>query len=224
MNRAVVIYGPPGSGKGTQAELLARTLGLIHFDTGRFMENAVHSPQADKDPILKRERKLFDSGKLCTPTWALRITREAVRNIARSGSGVVFSGSPRTEFEAFGSKSQKGLIHLLEDLYGKENITVIRLKVSERSSLKRNSSRLICSICGLPILAQSKQKQCAFCAGPMQKRIFDNLELIKVRLKEYEDRTFPILRGVKKMKIRILEINGEPLPYKVFREIQKKLR
>ncbi len=224
MNRAVVIYGPPGSGKGTQAELLARTLGFIHFDTGRFIEGVVHSPEANKNPILKRERKLFDEGSLCTPAWVFRITKEAVRNIARSGYGIVFSGSPRTEFEAFGSKSQKGLLHLLEDLYEKKNITVIRLKASEQSSLKRNSSRLVCSICGLPILAQSKQKQCAFCAGPMQKRTLDDPSVIKVRLKEYKERTLPILEGVKKMKIRVLEINGEPLPYKVFREIQKKLR
>jgi len=223
MKKAVIIYGPPGSGKGTQAELLARKFGLIHFDTGRFIESVVHSPQANNDPILKREQELFDTGKLCTPKWVFHITQEAVRNIAQSGSGIIFSGSPRTEFEAFGSKGKKGLIHLLKNLYGKENIAVIRLKVSDKSSLKRNSGRLVCSVCGLPVLAASKKKQCAFCAGPMRKRIFDNPKLIKIRLKEYEERTFPILQGVKKMNIRVIEINGEPLPFKVFEEIKKKL-
>ena len=223
MKQAVIIYGPPGSGKGTQAELLARKFGLVHFDTGRFIESVVHDKSADRDPVLRRERKLFDSGKLCTPAWVFRITSAAVRNIAGAGFGIVFSGSPRTEFEAFGSEKQEGLVAILEKLYGKKNISVFSLAVKEQSSIRRNSSRFVCSVCGLPILARAKEKRCALCAGPMRTRTLDNPAVIKVRLKEYEERTAPILKRMRKQGLHIFTINGEPLPYLVFRDIAKRL-
>ena len=62
LKRAVIIYGPPGSGKGTQAELLAKKFGFIHFDTGRYFEALLHSPETQKNPVLRRERKNFDNG------------------------------------------------------------------------------------------------------------------------------------------------------------------
>lgn len=220
--QAVIIYGPPGSGKGTQAELLAKKFNFIHFDTGRYVENLIHSKEAEKDPILKREQKLFDSGILMTPSVVLKIVSSATNQIAKSGANIVYSGSPRTLYEAFGEKNN-GLIQILEKLYGKKNIAVVKLKVQEKTSLFRNSNRLICSVCGLPALAKLGIKICSFCAGPLRKRTLDKPEVIKVRLKEYRGRTYPILAGLKKMKFRILEVNGEEEPYKVFQKIADKL-
>ena len=60
MNKAIIIYGLPGSGKGTQANLLADKLGLIHFDTGKYLERIVHDPANKKNKIIRRERKNFD--------------------------------------------------------------------------------------------------------------------------------------------------------------------
>jgi adenylate kinase len=222
--QAVVIYGPPGSGKGTQAELLAKKYNFVHFDTGKYIEATVHDPKLQKNAVIRRERKLFDAGKLNSPPWVLGLVKKAAARIARVGSSIVFSGSPRTLYEALGDKSRAGLFTTLDKLYGKKNITILKLTVRPQTSIKRNSGRLVCSVCGLPILAASKIKNCALCGAPARKRSLDKPAIIKVRLKQYDDRTLPILQKAKKLGLRIAEIDGEPAPYKVFANIVRTLK
>ncbi len=224
MANAVIIYGPPGSGKGTQAELLERKYGYIHFDTGRFIEGLLRSPQAETDPVLMREKKLFDSGILCTPSWVLSITKDEATRIARSGFSIVFSGSPRTMYEAFGDEKTGGLLATLVDMYRKENVSVVQLEVRDETSMKRNSGRLVCSVCGLPKLESVALPHCPLCAAPMRTRSLDNPEVIKVRLKEYRERTYPIVEGMRKENFNIITVDGEPLPYKVFESVTKGLK
>lgn len=230
---AVIIYGPPGAGKGTQAELVSKRLGLVHFDTGRYIEALVHSKEAGRDKVLKREQVNFDIGKLCTPSWVLKIIREATTRIAKAGQGIVFSGSPRTVFEAFGEPEEGsgskplaggGLIKTLEKLYGKNNIVIIELRLPERESIKRNSRRVVCSVCGLPILAEAKAKSCALCGGKPRTRTLDNPEVIRVRLKEFARRTAPIIARLKSRKFSVCLIDGRPAPYRVFENILKKIK
>ncbi|MFH0712778.1 MAG: nucleoside monophosphate kinase [Candidatus Jorgensenbacteria bacterium] len=221
--QAVVIYGPPGSGKGTQADLLARKYNFVHFDTGRYIEAVVRDPALQKNPVIRRERKLFDTGILCTPKWVLKIVRDATKRVFDAGYGIVYSGSPRTLFEALGDKGQRGLFAALIGLYGKKNITVLKLCIKSQTSIKRNSNRLVCSVCGLPILAASKLRNCSFCSGPARRRTLDKPEVIKVRLKEYEERTLPLVKEAKKLSIKVKDVNGEPAPYKVHAEIIKKI-
>lgn len=221
--QAVIIYGPPGSGKGTQAELLARKYNFIHFDTGRYLESLVRAPGWQKSAILRRERHLFDTGKLCTPSWVSDMSKQFAEKVSKLGFSIVCSGSPRTLAEAFGSK-ENGLVKTLEKLYGKRNVITIRLLVNEKASLARNSHRLVCSVCGLPLLANAKTKNCAFCAGKMRTRSLDAPQVIKVRLKEYHNRTEPIVAGIKKRGFKVIRVNGEPLPYKVFGSIKKALK
>jgi adenylate kinase len=221
--QAVIIYGPPGSGKGTQAELLARKFNFIHFDTGRYIESVIRAPGWRKSAILRRERHLFDTGKLCTPSWVSNISKQFAEKTSKLGFGIVCSGSPRTLPEAFGSK-ENGFVKALERFYGKKNVIAIRLLVSEKASLVRNSHRLVCSVCGLPLLGKAKIKTCTFCAGKMRTRSLDKPEVIKVRLKEYHNRTVPILQGMRKRNFRVAQINGEPLPYKVFESVQRVLK
>jgi adenylate kinase family enzyme len=192
----------------------------------------VHSPEAAKDAVLRRERAFYDAGKLCTSSWVFKIVSQAVQRIARSGGSVVFSGSPRTMSEAFGpeyseagtaSKRMGGTVGLLGALYGKENITVVRLNVREASSLKRNSRRFICSVCGLPVLASSSARQCSFCEAPVRRRRDDSTAVIKDRLRTFKLTTYPLLAVLKKHGYRVYEVNGEPAPYKVHAQIVKAL-
>lgn len=231
MPKAVITYGPPGAGKGTQAELLARRFGFVHFDTGRYLENLFNSPAANRDPELKKEKENFVTGRLCTPAWILKTVSAAAAKIAHSGSSIVFSGSPRTVFEAFGDKKNKGLVALLSELYGPKNVFVVYLEIEAASSLKRNSNRLICSFCGLPALSQGQtrrsaaaRRQCVFCAAPMKKRVLDDPAIIKVRWQEYKNRTYPILDLMKSKKIKVSKINGEQPPFKVSQKISSLLK
>jgi adenylate kinase len=224
--KAAVIYGPPGSGKGTQANLLAWTKNFIHFDTGKYLEQVVHDPENQKDPMIKKERELFDSGILLTPEFVLKVTTEKTREISQAGYSIAFSGSPRTMFEAFGDEKNKGLIEILEGEYGKENVNFLFLKIDPEESIKRNANRLVCSVCGTAILysdAAHKHKTCPLCGAELRKRTVDNPDVFKTRIKEYEERTKPIVAELKRRGYKIIEINGSPLPFEVFKEIRKNL-
>lgn len=221
MKKAVIFYGPPGAGKGTQAELIAKLGYFVHFDTGRYIENILRNSDIKKNSILRREKKLFDSGKLCTPSWVLETIKKEANNICKANLSVVFSGSPRTLFEAFGEKNQKGLLFALSQFYGKKNILIIQLLVSHKGSLKRNSGRFVCSLCGLPRLAHAKNKMCSFCDAPLRKRTLDNPKVITTRLEEYEKRTYPIILRAKNEGYQVKKINGEKLPFEVFKTVRK---
>ena len=214
---AVILYGPPGAGKGTQANLLAHKLDIVHFDTGRFLEGIVHDPKRQHAKIVRKERKLFDGGQLMTPSFVTgEVIREAER-MAHADEGLVFSGSPRTMYEA------EREYPILEKLYGKKNIYIFVLEVPEGHSMKRNSARMVCESCGYLLLTAfypaKNAKHCPVCGGKFYKRSLDNPKVIKVRLKEYEERTLPILQFLKKKKYHVTHLDARPAPYKVMERI-----
>src|SRR3989344_2280226 len=222
--QVIMIYGQPGAGKGTQAYLVESVKVFHHFDTGKYLEQVVRDPANAKNKVVQRERKLFDSGILLTPSWVLNIVKNKAVSFAKAGQGLVFSGSPRTLFEAFGDSKNEGLISILEKAYGKKNLKFFYLRVSPKTSIWRNSHRMVCSLCVAPVLHHAgKLAHCAFCGAPLRTRTLDKPEVIKVRIKEYQQRTLPILNRLKKMGYKINEISGEPAPYKVFKQISKKL-
>ena len=222
MKKVIILYGPPGSGKGTQANLLANKFDMVHFDTGKFLEAMVHAPENQKNPIIKRERKLFDSGILMTPSFVLKMVKEEAGHIHEADYGIVFSGSPRTTYEV------EGLMPLLIKLYGKKNIYVFVLEASAELSVKRNSNRLMCKFCGYGLLSAyyptKNPKHCPVCGGPFYKRTLDNPATIRVRLKEYAERTEPIFGFIKKLGIKVVRLDARPAPYKVYERIEKILR
>lgn len=221
-NRAIIIFGPPGAGKGTQAKLVAQRLGLHNFDTGRLIERIIYDPKLNKSRAIKKEKENFESGKLCTPSWVLKITKRAVKQIQGAGSGLVLQGSPRTLFEAFGKSGNPGLFDALVKLYGKKNIFIFEIAIPPRESILRNSRRLVCSVCDTPLLRFYKNlKNCPFCGGKLLKRSLDKPEIIKVRIKEYKERTEPIFRELKRRGFRIHLIDGRPLPVQIFKNIGK---
>jgi len=227
-----MIMGPQGSGKGTQAELLAKKFDLFHFDTGQYLRAILYDPASKNDKIIQRERKLNEAGILNTPSWILKIMVQAVKKLAALKKGIVFSGSPRTFYEAFGYEQgkrpknpQEGLLATLEKCYGKKNVYIFSLDIPLKDSIKRIIARLSCSVCGSPFMTQKyKISSCPFCGGKIIKRKDDNKESIMKRLDEYEKRTMPIFAELKKRKYKILKIDGAPAPYKIHKTIISKVK
>ncbi len=225
MRKAIMVYGPPGAGKGTQANLLAQQFGLIHLDTGKYLETVVHDPASQRDPFIDRLRHDFDTGILLDPAWVYKIVKERTAKIAESGFGIVYSGSPRTYPEAFELDGGKGLIDFLETLYGRDNVHAILLDVKPETSIHRNSNRLICSVCATAVMyhEHATPEFCPLCGGMFKRRTLDTPETIKIRLTEYANRTAPIIANLRKIGYAITEVDGEPLPYQVFADILKQL-
>lgn len=223
MKRVVFVMGPPGSGKGTQAELVSEKFSLFHFDSGRILEDIFYFSGEIDDPEIKKEKELFDAGKLVSPAFILKKFKERVAELDAMDMGIAFSGSPRTEYEAFGTEGGEGLVDELEVRYGKDNITVCLLEVPEEVSVQRNSNRMLCSVCGSPILNIEgvTVTRCPFCAGELRKRVLDNPETMKTRLREYHERTEPVLKGLEARGYKINRINGSKLPFEVFEQIKE---
>ncbi|MFA5386659.1 MAG: nucleoside monophosphate kinase [Candidatus Paceibacterota bacterium] len=222
---AVLIFGQPGAGKGTQAELLAKRMGFVHFDTGRYFEQIVFDPRLQKDSVIKEQRRLFETGKLWTPSWVLSQITEKVKDFSRAGLSIVFSGSPRTLYEAFGDKKKLGLMKILEKLYGKKNVSLFFLKVSADTSIRRNSHRLICSVCkGILLNIKPTPKICPFCGGKLLKRVLDKPEIIKKRLEEFKKLTEPVFSAMKRRGYKIIEVDGNALPFKINKRINDSIK
>ncbi len=242
MSKAIILYGPPGSGKGTLANLLSKNSGFINFDTGQHLREMLYYPKFSKNKAIQKEKLLNQLGKLNTPSFVLKLVSEATKKIASAGCDIVFTGSPRTIFEAFGQEDADlrgfnadqrgharkvvGLMETLTKLYGRKNIYIFELKVSAKISMKRNSNREICTICGQPslFLYTGRTPCCAVCAGPMEKRIDDNPKIFKTRLAEYQNLTQPIFQRLKEKDYKIFSLDGEPAPYIVFEKIVSKLK
>ncbi len=224
MKTAVAIYGPPGSGKGTQAELLVKQYGFFHFDTGQYLRRLLSDPRNKNDKEIQREKKLNDEGTLNTPAFVLARVKKETQKISRMGLSITYSGSPRTLFEAFGDAKNGGLLALLKKEYGPKNVFIVQLLVDPRVAAKRNANRLMCSVCGLPILAAAKSKNCSFCGAPATRRIDDDPKIFAHRLDQYQERTFPILAKAAREGYAIKKVNGEPAPYLVHEKIATLLK
>lgn len=219
--KVVIVMGPPGSGKGTQANLVADKLNLFHLDTGKFLESLVHDPNLQSDSEVQVERKNFDEGILVSPLFFLKWVTEKIQDLFKNGMGIIFSGSPRTMLEGFGDADHKGLMDVLSDTYGKENILIFLLEVPEEESLRRNSTRIICSVCGNAMISALNLKlaQCPVCGGAFRVRTLDKAEVIKVRLDEYRNRTYPVVAELEKRGFIINKIDGTPMPFQVYEKI-----
>ena len=219
MQKSIHVMGPPGSGKGTQADLVADYLNAIHFDSGRYFERLIK----ENDPLMTPElRRQFNEGELLDPRMFLELVSKRIEAIANSGFSVVFSGKPRTILETFGDENLHGFMEILSGLYGKENIIMFKLMIPEEVSIDRNSNRLVCSICKKGSIVRDA-KMCSLCGGDLYKRTLDDPEVIKTRLKEYSERTEPLFKMLKEGGFNVIEIDGTPTPAEIFKNIQKHL-
>lgn len=207
----LIVLGPSGSGKGTQAEILARKFGLKMIDGGEYLRSVM----ASKSGASKKLAEKMNKGNLA-PTEIIRdwMKRQIFsRPISR---GLIFSGQPRMIGEAkltlkWFQKSGRGAP------------IVIFLKVSAREVLKRLAKRYICGNCRkVYSLKEFSKKPCSACGAKIIKRADDTPKLIKNRLAYFHEQVAKTLEFFKKKGI-LIEVNGEQGVASVNREILKKI-
>ncbi len=224
----LILMGPPGAGKGTQAELLADKLNLYYFETSKILERKFKEAKKGefvivegKKYFIKDQKKLWLEGKLCDPPFVTYLVKEEIKKLFREGKNLVLAGSPRTLYE--GEK----LIPFLKKLYGSKNIKVVLLEISAKETIFRNTHRRICELMRHPILYSKETKNLKHCpldgSKLLKRKGLDDPETIKVRLKEYKERTLPLIDFFKKQKLKVIKISGSPPPAVVFKNILKSL-
>ena len=222
----IILFGPPGAGKGTQAELLSDKLSLDYTETSKVIEDKVMNAEegdfvivnGEKYP-LEKEKDHWKNGILCSPPFVVYLMKEKIKELFEDNKNLVLAGSPRTLYEA------KEVVPLLKELYGVEGIRVAFIKISAEETIFRNSHRRICELMRHPILYDKETVNLTKCPLDGSKLIkregLDDPETIKVRLKEYKERTLPLIDYFKEHGLKVEEINGEQSVSNVFKDILK---
>ena len=218
--KIVILYGFPGAGKDTQAEILEESLDFSQISSSKLIEEKIFNLELQSDPIIKRERELYEKGILCTPEWVTKIINDKVTEMYAEKRSLVFSGSPRTLYEA------ENEIPYWESIYQKEKVFIFLIKISEDTSIFRNTHRRVCSICRHPIIYSEENKSitiCPMCGGVLKKRLLDTEKLMQTRVKEYKERTEPIFVYLKNRGYQVIEVDGEVSPNEVAKQIIKNI-
>jgi len=175
-----------------------------------------------KKYFFKDERDLWKKGILCSPPFVSWLVKDKINILAKENKGIVLSGSPRTLYEA------ENIMPLIEESYGRENVRIIEIFISAEASSFRNSHRRICELMRHPILWNAETaelKNCPLDGSKLLKREgLDDPETIKVRLKEYEERTLPLINFFKEKGMAVKKINGEQSPEEVFQDISEAIK
>lgn len=182
----IILLGPPGAGKGTQASKLVADRGMVQLSTGDMLRAAVKAGT----PIGLKAKAVMDAGELVSDEIVSGLIGEKLDSMAL-GEGAIFDGYPRTEAQA----------HSLDEILasrGRSLDHVIELEVDEDALVERITGRYTCGECGEGYHDRFKQPKvagtCDKCGSTeFKRRPDDNEETVRTRMAEYRAKTAPIL-------------------------------
>jgi|FEC22Drversion2_1045045.scaffolds.fasta_scaffold00137_93 adenylate kinase len=195
----LILLGPPGAGKGTQARLLAETRGLTQLSTGDMLREA----RASGSPMGRKVAEVMDRGDLVTDDIVIGLIEE--RLAAPDGKGFIFDGFPRT-------LAQADALGALLDRLGLTLDAVIEMRVEDEALVRRISGRFTCGNCGEVYHDRTKPTRkpgvCDVCGSTdLRRRPDDNAEALRNRLLEYYKKTSPLI-GYYHAKGKLASVDG----------------
>lgn len=207
----IILLGSPGSGKGTQAEMLVKKFNLYYFQTGKLSREL-----AKKD---LRIRKIVNSGKLIPEQEMTMHVIDFLNKNHSEMKNILFEGFPRfiSQYEA--------LKAFLENK-GDDIDAVISLDIDEKEAIKRISSRRLCKKCGSSynlITNPPPQKSTCKCGGSLMQRADDKPSSVKVRFQYYKDNTKKLIEYVERQG-NLIRVDGERPIEDIFEGILEKLK
>jgi adenylate kinase len=185
MTLNIILLGPPGAGKGTQAQRLVASRGMVQLSTGDMLREAV----AGGSPIGAEAKAVMESGKLVSDAIVSALIGE--RLDAAAASGAIFDGYPRT-------RAQAQALDLLLAERDRSLDHVIELDVEEEALVERIAGRFSCADCGASFhdrfMRPRQHGVCDLCgSAQFIRRPDDNEETVRRRMAEYRAKTAPIL-------------------------------
>ncbi len=201
----IIFLGPQGSGKGTQAELLSKKLGLPIIETGRLFRIAAGSKSAEGQAIKEK----LANGEFISDETTIQILKNQLEKI-NVEKGFILDGFPRNLTQA----------EFLEQF---ENKIVIYLDLPDQEVIKRLSKRKICSSCGKIFTGFEDLNNCSACGSRLKCREDDKPEAIRKRLDLFKKSTVPLSDYYQNKGI-LIKVDGRLSIEKIFKNIFKQLK
>ena len=191
-SQLVVLLGPPGAGKGTQAQLLAATLGIPQLATGDILRAAAKAGT----PLGLKAKSFMDSGALVPDDVILGIMKDSL-----TARGAILDGVVRTVPQA------EGLGKMLDELHRPLN-AVLLFDIPEDELVRRLSSRVVCEGCQTPFMGRDPGAACEKCGGTLVRRKDDEPEAVRNRLAVYKRQTAPVIEWYRTHGVPVREIDA----------------
>ena len=176
----LILLGPPGAGKGTQAEILNKKLGIPTISTGNILRAAVKNGT----PVGLKAKEYMDAGKLFPDEVIIGVISERLAE-ADCQNGFILDGVPRTIPQA----------EALEKA-GISFDAVVSIEISDEEIVERMAGRRVCTACGAPYHVKNMPPKvegvCDACGGKLEARADDKPEVVRDRLQVYHKETAPL--------------------------------
>lgn len=210
----IILMGPPGAGKGTQAEKLVEQLGLVQISTGDMFRQAMK----DNTKAGASAKSYIDQGLLVPDEITNDIVKERLSQ-GEFGNGFILDGYPRNVFQA------ESLEKISQELNIKID-AVINIDVDFDQLIGRLSGRRICRDCGATYNLKFKPSKvegvCDKCGGELYQRSDEDEATVKTRLETYVKQTKPLIEYYEN-KGNLININGDQSMDAVFNDIKSNL-
>jgi adenylate kinase len=204
MELNLVMLGPPGAGKGTQARQLRRRWDIPHISTGAMLREAVQAAT----PLGREVGAIMESGGLIDDDVITRVVNERLQQ-EDAKAGFLLDGFPRTIPQA---RSLDALVA------SRAPLVIVEIVLTEAEVVRRLASRMVCAECGTNAQDTGEGATCHDCGGPLVPRADDREQIVLNRLEVYRNQTSPLVKYYA-ARPTFCRINGAQLPDDVTSDI-----